>query len=408
LYNTINMKRVTVYTICLLLLAVCMLFITCRPQDIGSFQREDHFSLDIGPMEDQIALYDIENNAAGIMQAEIAMRDGFFFISDRNSGKIVRYNSYGELLFMIYNNEINPEPISLRVRADNGAQATRWAYIYPMLSPGKIAVDSRKHIYTEERLPLERHGFDEENRALLSSVILHFDEDGRFIEYLGQGGQGGGPLPLITGLYTSAEDEIAVVCRLSTGWDTYWYSADGEQLFLIQIRNNTIPVPAEWSNHSASVDAIMAAPDARKLFIKVDYYRNVYDESTRLRVSTEPANSLVWILNVEDGMYEKYLEVPLYEHSISEKGSTTTIRLFYSMLGLTQEGGFILYFPVESGYTILRMNINEHGQRRGVINVSPDELQFNSFHLSPEGILSALLADNWTVKVAWWRLDRFL
>jgi hypothetical protein len=45
-------------------------------------------------------------------------------------------------------------------------------------------------------------------------------------------------------------------------------------------------------------------------------------------------------------------------------------------------------------------------QRQGIIQVNSNELQFNTFSLSQEGILSALLADEWNVIVVWWRTDR--
>ena len=379
----------------------------CAPSGVDSIQREDLFSLGIGPMEEQIALYGLEGDR-GMRHVELAMRDGFFYITDNNGGKVVRYNSYGDLLFMIYNDETNPDPISLKPRDGDSAQVTRWAFTYPLRSPGKIAVDSRKHIYVEERLPYERHSFDAEDKALLDSVILHFDSDGRFIEYLGQGGQGGSPFPRIMGLYNSIQDEVAVVCRLPSGWHTYWYSDRGEQLFLIQLKNHAIPAPPDWQDVSASVDAIIAAPDARKLYIKVDYYRDVLDESTNTRVSAEPVTSLIWILNVEKGVYESSVEVPFYEYSFSEKGKTTYIHLLYSMLGLLRDGGILLYFPNETGYAVLRMSSDGHGQRRGFINIAPDELKFNNFHLSPDGILSALLVDDWKINVVWWRMDKFL
>jgi len=379
----------------------------CAPAGMDTIQREALFSLDIGPMEDQIALYSLEGNGMQ-RHVELAMRDGFFYITDSNGGKVVQYNSYGDLLFMIYNDETNPEPISLGTKSADGAQVTRWAFTYPLKSAGKIAVDSRKHIYVEERLPYERHHFDGESKTLLDTVLLHFDADGRFIEYLGQGGQGGVPFPRITGLYTSVMDEIAVVCRLPTGWNTSWYSAQGEQLFLVQLENSAIPAPPDWQGSSMSIDAIMAAPDARKLYIKVDYYQNVYDESTNTRVSWEPVSSLIWILNVEKGIYENSIEVPFYEYNYSERGRTTYIRLLYSLMGLVRDGGILLCFPDETGYAILRMNSDGHGQRRGFINIDPAESRFNNFHLSPDGILSALLVDDWKVNVVWWRMDRFM
>jgi len=386
---------------------VAAAFAACVPSTIDSIQREDLFFLDIGPMEDEVALYGLEGNG-GTRHVEIAMRDGFFYISDNNGGKIVHYNSYGDLLFMIYNDETNPAPISLKTRNGDGVQVTRWAFTYPLRSPGKIVVDSRKHIYVEERLPYERYIFDVENKAQLDSVILHFDSAGRFIEYLGQGGQGGAPFPRIVGVYGSVMDEIAVVCRLPSGWNVHWYSAQGEQLFLVQLGNDIIPAPPDWEDYSASVDAIMAAPDARKLYIKVDYYRDIFDESTNIQVSADPVSSLIWILNVEKGIYETSVEVPFYEYSLTEKGKTVYVSLLYSMLGLVREGGILLCFPDESGYAVLRMDSDGHGQRRGFIKVDPSELRFNNFHLSPDGILSALLVDDWKINIVWWRMDKFV
>jgi hypothetical protein len=391
----------------LLLLAASLVCAACARQGVDSIQREDLFSLDICPMEDQSALYSFEGDG-GIRRAELAMKDGLFYISDSNGGKIIRYNSYGDLLFLIYNDETNPEPANLKPKTDNGALVTRWAFSYPLRAPGKIAVDSRKHIYTEERLPRERHIFDAESRALQDSVILHFDEDGRFIEYLGQGGQGGGPFPRIVGLYTSVQDEIAAACILPQGWNVYWYNSQGEQLFLIQIQNDAIPAPPDWRDFIASIDAVIAAPDARKLYIKIDYYREIFDKSTNTHVSTEPLSTLIWILNVDTGNYEGHIEAPFYEFSYPENGRTVNVRLLYSMLGLARNGGILLYFPIESGYAVLRMDSSGHGQRRGFIKLDPGEARFNSFHLSPEGILSGMLADEWKVRVVWWRMDRFM
>ncbi|MCL2138432.1 MAG: hypothetical protein FWH41_02755 [Treponema sp.] len=401
------MKRIFFNVCCNPAFFLLWIFCACSATGENSIQREDLFSLDIGPMEDQVALYGLEGDG-GIRQAELTMREGIFYITDSNNGKIVRYNSYGDLLFMIYNDETNPHPSDLKEKTEDSAQLTRWAFTYPLRSPGKIAVDSRKHIYTVERLPPDRHSFDSENRALLDSVVLHFDADGRFIEYLGQGGQGGGPFPYVAGIYASAQNEIAVVCRLPGAWNIFWYGAFGEQLFLIQLKDSSIPPLPLWPGLTASIDSIMAAPDERKLYIKVDYYRDVFDESTNTRVSTEPLSSHIWILNVEDGIYDTSVEVPFYEYSFTENNKTVNVKLLYSMLGLIRGGGILLCFPVETGYTILQMDSGGRGQRRFYIKIAPEELRFNVFYLSPEGILSALLADDWNIKVVWWRLDKFL
>jgi hypothetical protein len=393
--------------------ALCSLvFAACGGARINSIEREDLFSLEIGPMEDQLALYQFEGDSSdvygkpGVKRTDFAMRDGLFYIADGNSGKIVRYNSYGDLLFMIYNEETNPPPISLKTNVEDSAQVTRWAFPYPLWEPGEIVVDSRKHIYAEDRLPQERYSFDVESKSLLDGIILHFDQDGRFVEYLGLEGIGGSPFPRIVGLYTSVRDELVVVCRISSGWNIYWYSSSGMLLYLVQLKNSAIPAPPDWPHVVASVDTIIAAPDSRRLFLKVDYYRDTFDESTNTRTGSEPDSSIIWALNVEDGSYVSSVEVPFFEQGGNARRQGE--RMFYSMLGAYRGGRVFLYSPLETGYSILFLDTESRDQRRGFIQVNNDELRFNNFNLSAEGILSAMLVNDYQVKMVWWRTDKFI
>ncbi|MDR3343027.1 MAG: hypothetical protein LBT14_09645 [Treponema sp.] len=379
----------------------------CSQDQVVSITRENLFTLGIGRLEDQIALYNLEGDR-GIRRTDIAMREGLFYITDGKGQKIARYNSYGDLLFMIYNEETNPLPLTLRTREQDEI-VTRWAFPYPLQEPGKIAVDSRKHIYAEDRLPYERHGFDAESKAILDSVILHFDQDGRFVEYLGQEGIGGSPFPRIEGLYTSVQDELAVVCRLPTGWNIYWFDADGMSLYLVTVRNDAIPVPADRKGMVvASLDSIAPAPDARKLYIKVDYYRDTYDESTNTRSGNEPDSSVIWVMRVEDGSYAQTLELPFFEYTITEKGRKVPLKMLYSLLGVIRNERVFLSFPVESGYALLIIAADSQAQYQGLIQVDHVELQFNAFDLAENGILSALLVSDWEVKLVWWRTDKLI
>ncbi|MDR3138137.1 MAG: hypothetical protein LBT95_00525 [Treponema sp.] len=389
------------------LLAGAALFLgSCPGEPLTSIAREDLFSLDIGRMEDQVALYSLEGDR-GVARMDFAMRDGLFYIADGKGEKIVRYNSYGDLLFMIYNEETNPPPLSLRPM-EAGEVVTRWALSYPLRSPGKITVDSRKHIFVEEYLPPERHGYDAEHKALLDNIILHFDAEGRFVEYLGQEGIGGSPFPRISGVYTSVGDELAVVCRFASLWQIYWYDTEGTLLFLVQLQNTAIPVPPDREGIIPSVDTIAVAPDERKLYLKVDYYRDTYDESTNTRSGNEPDSSIIWIMNVEDGLYTGTVEAPFFEYTFTENNRKVGVKMFYSLLGIIKNRRIFLSFPVETGYALLILDSDAPEQRRGFIRVDPEELQFNAFDLSGEGILSALLVNDWDVKLVWWRIDKFI
>ncbi|MCL2558456.1 MAG: hypothetical protein FWE09_08250 [Treponema sp.] len=382
-----------------------LLFASCAAEEPDPFAREDKFILEIGPMEDQISLFDFYDDV-GLPRAGVAMADGFFFISDGGGRKVARYSSFGDLLFLIFNDETNPEPSGLRIRTIDDGLMTRWAYSFPFRSPGRVAVDSRRNIFVEEILPEERHMDDDESLALLGAVILHFDENGSFIDYIGQGGRGGLPFPYVVGLQTSADDEIVVTCFIPGGRDVFWFDENGSPLFIVHVRNETAPAPPGHSDFFASIDSVFPAPDSRKLFVKVDYYREVMEPLTGNLVGMEAIASLVWTLNVESGVYESFAQVPFFEGAGSEWGEAASIP--FSMIGAARGGSLLFSFPERDGYAIMRMDSSGGGQRRGNIRIDPSRLIFNSFHLSPEGILSAILADEWTASVSWWRLESFM
>ena len=386
------------------LIAALAFTMSCKNKKMDSVNREDLFTLDIGPMEDQIALYQVEGDR-GIRRTGFTMRDGLFYIADGISGKIVRYNSYGNLLFMIYNEETNPVPISLKTNISGGEQTTRWAYTYPLAQPGWIAVDFRKHIFVEDRLPAQMHRHDPDSRALLDGIILHFDQDGRFMDYLGREGIGGSPFPRIVGLSTSVRDELAVICRIPDGWDIYWYNSSGMLLYIVKINSGAIPALPDWPEALAVVDNIAAAPDARRIYLKVDYSHYTFDESTNTRTGSEPVGSVIWTLEVEDGSFRSSVDIPLYELEENGRGG---VKVFYSLLGVMRDGKALLYFPVDTGYSILFTNTNSREQRRGNIDFTNEELRYNDFFLSNEGILCAMLADSYKIKFVWWQTDKFI
>jgi hypothetical protein len=396
------------YKYFLFVIIFCSINIGCnRSARVMSIERENLFTLQIGKMEDQIALFDLEGNF-GMRRASLVMIDGIFYISDSNGAKILRYNSFGDLLFMIYNEEINPPPLTLRPLTD-ASLITRWAVSYPLLEPGEITVDSRKHIFVRDILPFERHSFDLESRALLSNIILHFDADGRFLNYLGREGIGGTPFPKIEGIYNSIRDELVVICRHMSGWDIFWYNSEGTFLFVVHLRSDALPVPPDRDNVFPSLDRISVGVDERSLYIKIDYFRNTYDESTNIRTGIEPDSSVIWLLNAENGIWEKYVDIPFFEHVITEQNRRIAYRMLYSLLGVIRDGRVVLTTPVEGGYSLLIMSTDSSGeQHKGFIRVDNEELQFNAFHLSADGILSGLLVDDWEVRLVWWRTDRLI
>ena len=125
--------------------------ISCTPQNqSASLEETEIFSLEYGNFEDELNVYDYTR--IGNINLDLAMYDGFFYISNAESKKVMELNSYGDLLTLYYNEEVTPRP-SFAIDDATVENATRKAIEYPFNKLSKIAVDGRKYLYAVDSLP---------------------------------------------------------------------------------------------------------------------------------------------------------------------------------------------------------------------------------------------------------------
>jgi hypothetical protein len=385
-----------------------LLFTGCKGGGGDALLREDLFSLDIGRLEGEIDLYnDIRTRPA--QKTSIAMTDGLFYISNASGQKITRYNSYGDLLFMIYNDETNPPLLDIEVMtATDGPQRTRWAVPYPLQSPGAIAVDRNKNLYVSDMLTPDQHRADSAGNILFDSLLLKFDANGMFVNYIGRQGVGGAPFPHIENIFISVDDEVAVVSAAGGSRIVYWFSSKGELLREMTFSNDELPVPENREEALTLLDSISAAPDERIIYIKADYYREEFDETTRTRTGNAADSCSLWAYSVEQNEYIGETAVPFYENVTVIQGRRNSEELFYSLLGILGGREAVFSFPTTEGYAMLLLKTDgsQTARRRGFIKVGIEELEYSDFTVSPNGIISALLSTEWEAKVVWWRTDK--
>jgi len=187
------------------------------------------------------------------------------------------------------------------------------------------------------------------------------------------------------------------------GWNVYWFDSNSTVLYVVLIRNEDLPIPKGETLYP-SLDSISAAPDKRQLIIKIDYYKDSIDESTKTKSGIVFDRSMFWVMNVEDGSYLNSVEIPPFDQIQSNQKDK--VELVYSVLGVSRGNKVFLSIPDTNGYHLLVLDLESKDQKRGFIKVDPDELAFNTFYLSEDGILSALLATDYEAKIVWWRTEK--
>lgn len=375
--------------------------------ELRTLKREQLFTLGFGTMEDQLNLFSLSGNAPPL-PSSMAMRDGIFFIANGNAGKVISLSSFGDLLSMVYNPDRNPAPVILKLAQAGEPAQGRVARTYPFNAPGAIAVDSRRSFFVEERVPEERRSYDEAAQASLEYVVLRFSRDGEYQDYLGQEGLGGTPFPLIASILITPSDGCVVVCVTGEGWTAFWFSAEGLLESTVRISRDRLPLPEGEADLFPSLDGIGLSPDGDGLLLKIDYYRDVIDQATRSRTGVEFASSRAWILSRSRGGFEDDFELPGFEPPQAKRGAPKPVPRSWDFLGVTLGKVFMSAVDDEGSTYFGVFDPASKVLSRFSLVIEPDELMYRTLHLSPDGIVSAILATRFEARVVWWRFDRVI
>ena len=293
----------------------------CQKRGLQELVRDDLFSIQLGKLEDQIDLFQIDGSPQE-HTTSVFMRDGQFFIANGSSNKVMTFTSYGDLISLIYNPDTNPEPVLLAPGAGEGTISTRSSVKYPFKNIGKIVVSSDKVMYVEDDVPDGKGVVDEKTGAYLGRVILRFDRTGAPQGWIGQEGAGGTPFPVIVGLSITNRDQLVVVSRLPDySWHVFWYSGDGTLLYQVQIDPRNLPTEKGVIPSLTGVIPDMKDP---VLYLMIQYFRETIDQATHAQSSMENYASRVYTLSLKTGTYQSFVQLPNNPPKKEKTGFTTT------------------------------------------------------------------------------------
>ncbi len=371
---------------------------------VTQVSRQNLFSLSLGRMEDQLDLVDAATSLPSKLR--LFMRDGIFFLSNGHGRKLMRMSSYGDLLSLIYNPETNPAPVLLSGESDQSSY--RKAYQHPFQEIGEVVVNSKQDVFIEDRLPPERGVPDGDGQSILDAVILRFDQEGSFHDYIGMEGIGGTPFPNIIGLYCSSSDDIVVISMSAYDWRVHWFNPEGSLLHSLSVKRDALPIPGK-KELIASLDKIVPDPESRLLYMKVDYYQEDYDSSTKASTGIEFDSSLLWQIDPRDGRVFDPITVPaVVKREEGTFGSRSYTRV-YEFLGVSA-GRHLFFLMPEEGplYSVMIIDGRSRGIQKLAISLPHEDVLASAFHLTSEGILSSIIASSLEAKVSWWRIDKII
>ena len=388
--------------------AATFMFTSCLKTGIVEAISETQlFEIPYGNFENQMSVFDLNN--VGSVRKGIAMRDGFFYVVDGESKKIMEMNSYGDLLTLFYNEDSEISRIIQKSEKNN--VGVHKEISYPFDYPGNIAVDSNKIIYAVCTLPRDRQEQNEDGTILYSQTVLRFSRDVSTVDYIGQQGPGGTPFPYIRNIYTTDKDELVVVSSSNDGMIVYWFASNGYLKYMIPVKTQDIPKLKGVDDNTErylTIENVIPDLTEYKLHVKVDYYSSYVDEDSKIQAGVNYVQTLLYPLNVETGVFEDAVSIPPYEETVVADYCKIVYKIPYDFLGVTKNGWKFFIIKTEKGFNIeMIQNENQKILRRH-FDVDSKDVLYYTMGLSQNGILNAMYLEKDNVRVVWYRTDNLI
>ena len=383
-------------------------FTSClKSETVQSISETELFSLPYGNFEEQLSVSDL-NNVGGV-RFGIAMQDGFFYIVNGESKKILELNSYGDLLTLFYNED--SEISHLLDQSNRPDLSIHHEISYPFDYPGMVAVDSNKNIYTVCSIPWNRQERSDDGTTLYSHTVLRFARDGSSVDYIGQQGPGGTPFPFVKNIYTTSKDELVVVAASTEGVLVYWFGSDGFLKYMIPVTTRDAPLISEKDETTdlyLTIQNVIPDPVSYTLYVQIDYYTTYVDEESKVQSGINYVQTLLYPLSIETGTYQEPVSVPPYEESVVSDYSKLTYRIPYDFLGVTKSGWKFFIVKTEDGFNIEMIQSESQRILRRHFKAQHADIVYDTMSLSQDGILTALYLEKEQARVVWYRTDNLI
>lgn len=373
-------------------LPIILLVLSCGNSK-SEMLRENLFKLKYGKMDDELDFtvhYGYPFNENTYMRAV----DGLFYISHGTLNKVLVFNSYGDLLNLVYDPILNPSPALLSAVSQTVQGNTR-SIPYMFGSMGHIAVTKQKDFFVEDnfRYPVSQDEL---------GYVRHFSRTGDFIKSIGIGGMGGTPFPHIKDIYTNESGELIVVVYELSLWRVFWFDNNGDQLFTIILDEKSIPAD-DTPDSIRVIKEIFPDPQVKRIFIKVDSYTAARGEN-----KNQFLQGNIHGFDCVTQSFYSVVPVPkdVLKYPVAGTYASREYEVSYTFLGVVAGGYFFLYgITEENDIRVCIVDSNGTIVLRDKLGLNDEDRIFEKFTVSPEGILCAMVVGEFDITVCWWRTD---
>ncbi len=377
--------------------------IGCRSGETRLIMPEKLFELPIGKTETDLAFF-TDNRSPSLQNVRIKMRDGLIYVMDPGVNKLMEFNSYGEILTLWFDPELNPPPTLLKENAEPGKEVTKKAFAFPFHRITEFAVNSQKRIYIVDRRPFENAVVSTEYGVPLVCTVICFGKTGEAEYTLGQEGISGNPFPFITDISVDNRDCLNITCRTKNGSVFFKYDDNGTLLYKADFPDRSVPsVQKETVSRQGE---ILPAQTPSRIFIRTDVYTEHSDKTNS--ADFDFLKTVVWVRNLEKNKFEGYFNLPNTE--TKTVGSALSEEAVYPVM-LSADGfdlhGNLFFSSIEEPGIERLLILNQFSQDIVTKRIFTgfEKILLMRRCVSPEGITVGIVFTEEKAEIYWWRTD---
>ena len=378
----------------------------CREKKL-SINSETIFSIPIGVMRNEINLFTRENFMDNVHSTSFTLTPlGNYFIVDVSSRKILYYNNYGKINFVIYNPAYRYE--------SNKNNAKYLDRSWPFGQISEIAAGSSKLyvVSTADEDTSDRQVSYHQN-------ILAFDFEGKFLYRLGTEGRDSRPFRYhITKLFISELGDLFVISKLPDTYQIYKFSNDGKllQSFELSVELTILENPAfqkyldEQANQKLTQEFfVMNSPnfsyDGRTLFFELYRYIKEIHETTNKTKQIRLYRREIYSLELE-GQSPQKLKKNFTIRNLSSDTSAISAQISTEEFMGTTGMGFLVFLQLYRSGEQVVVYYDQRGNRQYAVDIGFKSNIPYKLHLAKNGLVSALYFHEDRLSVVWWRTDK--
>ena len=356
---------------------LCLL--ACGRNSDVELEKKIMFTLPYGALDDELT---------PLAASKVAMNDGFFYIIDSSLAKLMKFNSYGDLLMLQYNPDKNPTQILVHKNSGD-IPSNKAAVPFPYREPTQIAVTDDQAFFVADTLPEEENLWSDDYSCMLTSTVHCFDSQGKLICDLGQEGRAGAtPFSRITRLETTDSRNLVVHTQTPKGQVIYWFDEQFKPMYSLLADTSILP-QTEIENRIVDIDSLAASRKDPRLFIKADFYKENGEDIDFYKSS-------ICCYDIALGECVWSMDIPVAE-------------TLYQLLGVYGQDQIYLVSPGDNDtYNLLILDGNRSIAVNTPLAFGHKDIQLLELSLGSHGIITALISYEDEVSAVWWRSDKLL